>query len=661
MLTPSILATLAIFMPFVVAVLSHIISRILKFGSSIAKIACILTAYMSFFFISALIPIARNEPVKAHIFSIFLPIGKINVGFYIDCLSLIPAFLSSLFTALALTYNTHYLSPYNRAYKTGWEFNRSYSFILLLNGAMLGTLFSDNLLGLLIFWELVSLCSYVLISFWNEDHFSLFAAMKALIMTHIGGLALLIAVIIMYSITGTLEISTIGQKIPVNDPITHIILSLLLISTLPKTVLFPFHTWLPDGTVAPTSATIVFHVCGFQSGIYMIIRFFLDVFHDHTTSTSIMILHPIFGNLSVWGFILSLIGSLTIIIGVLNGLIENNFKRIVAYGTISGLGYIVMAIGLATPLGIAAALFLMIAHAFTFGLLFLCAGAVAYSTGKHDINDVEGLYQRMPITTLCCLMGVLSMSTVPLFIDFAGKYLIFNAIISAESIFFIVVAFLGCILNAAAAIRLFHSAFMRKTFKVSTGLMIRDPSFIMILPMILMGTAVVFFGVTPIVLLDLFITSAIKQILHDQSINTILQLGFIETPLGFWNPVVTAISMILLFSLFIGLMLYSRKTILAYRASISEEAVKPFICGEDLGDLDGLQAHHFYYTLTNVLEINSVCHMLNVDRLYNLLSTRFFDLTRKMIRLDIKQNYFPAVLSFVFGALITIIIAVLVR
>lgn len=660
MLSPSSTAILAMLTPFTAALLSHIIARLLKASVSIAKAICILASYLSLLLISTLTPIVRHDIIRAYLFHIHLPIGVINIGLYIDCLSLIPALISSLFTALALTYNIHYLSPYNRAYKIGWGFNRSYPFILIFNSAMLGMLFSDNLLTLLIFWESISLCSYILISFWSESDLSISAAMKALIMTHIGGLTLLVASIIIYSVTGTLEIQVIGQKIAMNDPVTHIILLLLIITALPKMVLFPLHTWLPDASIAPTSTILVFHEGGSLAGIYLILRLFSNILHTHTSSIITSLIHPIFGSIDLWGFIISLIGSLTLVIGVLNALIENDLKRIVAYSTISGLGYIAIAVGLATPLSIVAALFLMVSHAFTYGLLFLCAGTVVYATGRYDINDIEGLYQRMPITTLYCLIGVLSMSTIPLLSDFAGKYLVFNAIIEARASFFIIIAFLGCILNAAAAVRMFYSVFIRRTAKTHLRLTIRNPTILMIIPMTILSTAIVVLGIAPATLLDLLIIPAVKQLLGDLSIDMTLQQGVIETTLGFWNPIITSISIAFLLALSISIILYSRKAVLAHRAAVSEEAVKPFICGEDSSILDNPQAYHFYHVLAGVLRISNLSRILDIDRAYYSLSTGFFKFAERMLRLDIRQNYFYAVLSFTLGALIVTVLAVLV-
>jgi len=658
MVVPSQVAVIAIFMPVIIAVFSHLVGKLPKGGAKLAKTICVLASYMTLFLVILLLLAVQNAPFAAQLFAIYLPSGAVNVGLYIDYLALVPAFLSSLFTALALTYNVYYLSPYNRAYKIGWEFNRSYSFILLFNGAMLGTLFSSNLLSLLIFWELVSVCSYALISFWNEEQFCLWAAIKCFIMTHIGSIALLMATIIIYSITGTLEISQIrGQRIPLGDTAITAIFPLLLVAVLPKTVLFPLHTWLPDGTVAPTSATVLFHVCGFQSGIYIIIRFFLDVFKLHVISAPAVPLPLFFGNISLWSFIISLIGAITLIIGALNGIVENDFKRIVAYSTISQLGYIVMAAGLTISLGATASLFHMISHALYCGLLFLCAGAVIYATGKHDINEMGGLYRHMPITASCCLIGILSLSTVPLFSDFASKYLIFNATIITGATLFTIIAFLGCLLNVAIAIRLLHSVFMQKAAKSALSFPIRDPPVSMLAPMILASVALVIFGVAPVIPLSSLVIPAVEQI--GFSVDIVTQLGVIETPLGFWNPTAVALSMFVLSAVFVFMTLYSRKIAAVYRESASEETFKPFLCGEDSNLLDGPHGYHFYHALTNVLRVDDACHTSNIDRAYNLLSNRFSSFCRRLLHLDIQQSYFAAVLSFVAGTIVVVSVAVL--
>ncbi|MEM0254303.1 MAG: proton-conducting transporter membrane subunit [Candidatus Bathyarchaeia archaeon] len=652
-MAPEGIALSAIFVPIVIAFLSHLVARAPNIGSKLAKTLCLLASYATLFLVYALFHVVQEGPFKTPLFNVNLPIGVVRVGLHIDHLALGLALLSSLFTALALTYNVYYLSPNNRAYRVGWEFNRTFSFILLFNGAMLGVLFSSSLLGLAIFWELLSICSYVLISFWNENALSLRAAMKCFVMTHVGSLALLIAMVVVFFSTGILEISELGHAISIGDPIIYFVFPLLLLAALPKAVMFPLHTWLPDATVAPTSTILVFHEGGTLAGVYMVIRFFLDVFHVHVCSATPMPLPIIFGNVSVWGCIISLIGAVTIVVGALNGLVENDIKRIIAYGTISGLGYIMMAVGLTTPFGYIASLFMMVSHAFCFGLLFFVAGAVIYATGKHDINELGGLYWHMPITAFCCLVGALALSAVPLLSEFAGKYLLFHAVINSQATLFMAVAFFGCVLNVAIAMRLLHSVFMQKYAKQLFKFPVEDPPAAMLAPMILLLIFLTVFGVAPTALLQSFVIPAAR----DTGLQVIIVAQWlIETPLGFWNPTVVALSLLGLFAFLSGVIAYSGKIATVYRESPSEESFKPFLCGEDVNLLDNPRGNYFYHVLTSVVRVEVACKKSDVDRAYDKLSKKFSGLGEKLLRLDIQQNYFAAFASFIIGAIVTILI-----
>jgi len=663
----SLLAFAGILLPIAVAVLSHLVAKLPKVGARLAKAICILVSYLTLFCVFLLVLAVASGPIKIQLFVIPLQITTINIGLYVDYLALIPALLCSLFGALALTYNVYYLSPQNRAYKVGWDFNRSYSFILLFMGAMIGTLFSSDLIGLLIFWELVSICSYALISFWNEDPFCLWAALKCFIMTHIGSIALLIVAIVLFLSIGTLEILELGQKIPLGEPIIFIVMPLLLIAALPKTVQFPFHTWLPDGTVAPTSATVLFHVCGFQTGIYAIIRFFFQVFHPHVVYTSLVPFSSLFGNISIWSFVISMTGAITLLVAALNGIIENDFKRVVAYSTISELGYIVMVIGLTTPLGVTAGLFHLMSHAFIAALLFLCAGAVIYTTGKYNLNELGGLHRRMPITTTCCTISVLAIGALPMLSEFASKYMIIHSTLDANSPFFLIITLLGAVLHIAIATRLLHSVFLTKS-ELNSSPETSDPPISMLIPMIVMSSAIIILGIMPTIPLEFLIAPSIYQLGYYFSVTQ--PPGIIITSVGFWNPMTVAASALGLFLFLIFAVTYlARERVvyrrvvteegIVYKRVISEEALKPFLCGEDAQLLDGARAYHFYDTLLRVLRIDRVCHVSNVDRLYNALSKGFSNLCVKLLRLDIQQRYFPAVSSFIVGTVVVILIAIL--
>jgi hypothetical protein len=198
---------------------------------------------------------------------------------------------------------------------------------------------------------------------------------------------------------------------------------------------------------------------------------------------------------------------------------------------------------------------------------------------------------------------------------------------------------------------------MQKAAKSSLNFSIKDPPIPMLAPMILVSVALIVFGVAPVVPLGSLVIPAVEQI--GFPVNIVTQLGLIETPLGFWNPMAVTISMLTLSTVFACMTLYSRKVAEVYRKSASEEMLKPFLCGEDLNLLDGPHGYHFYHTLTNVLRVDRACHASNVDRAYNALSTKFFSFCRKLLRLDIQQNYFAAVLSFIVGAVVIVLVAVL--
>ncbi|MDH5793939.1 MAG: hypothetical protein OEZ18_05200, partial [Candidatus Bathyarchaeota archaeon] len=211
--------------------------------------------------------------------------------------------------------------------------------------------------------------------------------------------------------------------------------------------------------------------------------------------------------------------------------------------------------------------------------------------------------------------------------------------------------------NVAIAVRLLHSVFMQKAAKAALSFPIKDPPVSMLAPMILASVALVIFGVAPMIPLNSLVIPAVEQI--GFPVNIVTQLGLIETPLGFWNPTAVAISMLALSTVFACMTFYSRKVAAVYRKSASEETLKPFLCGEDLNLLDGPHGYHFYHALTNVLKVDRACHASNIDRAYNALSTKFFNFCSKLRRLDIQQSYFAAVLSFIVGAVVIVLVAVL--
>jgi hydrogenase-4 component D len=245
------LTLFVIFVPFIIALVSLIIARLPKIGEILAKALCLITLLTVLVILLLLIPAVKTNPIEAEFFSFPLINASASIGIYVDFLALLPAILCALVGVLALVYTIHYLSPGNKAYLTSFGFNRLYPLSLILVASVIGALFSSNMVGLLFFWELISLCLFAMISFWYKERDSVRAAFKCFIMTHIGSLALFIATIVLFSETGTLRIFDFQNSLLPTGIAALITLPLILVALLPKAVQIPFHTWFPDSTVAP--------------------------------------------------------------------------------------------------------------------------------------------------------------------------------------------------------------------------------------------------------------------------------------------------------------------------------------------------------------------------------------------------------------------------
>ena len=665
MVDSSLLAFAAILSPIFVATIAHPIARMPRYGSKIAKVLCILTSYVTLLVILALTyVVVSTGPVVDSILIMPLPTGKLALTVYVDGLSLVPTILSALFASLAQTFSVKYLNPENRYRPVLPKFNRAYSLMLLFLGGMVGACFSGNMIMIIIFWEITSICSWALVDFWHEDPKCRAAALKTFIMTHIGTLSLLIAAIIVYPVVETWEIhqwTLTFQSIPAAS-IVHVAMLLLFVGILPKAVQFPLHTWLPDATVAPTPVIACIHTAGFLMALYALPRFFGQIFASYIHS--LVRLPPqlavLLGDINVYSLVIVSVGAITLVIAPIFGLLESESKRVIAYCDISALGSAVMALGFGTPLGIVAGLFAMIPHVFFCGLLFFAAGAAIYRVGKTSLQDMDGLSSTMPVTAVLATIGVLSWASFPFLGYFNALWLIIHASLELSAPAFTILLFFGTTLKTAAILRMLHAIFFRKTTEHKKK--ITEAPAIMLFPMMILSACLIVSGVLPQLLLNYLVLPAVSQLKLGESLGLTLMLGDITTASGFWNP------MWMSFTFLSYLVLIVVGTYISSRGSVAriervyikeEEALKPFLCGEDTSLLDGAHAHHFYHTLTYVLRIDNICHAFDIDRLYNALAKGFSTSCAKMLRLDIRQSYFAAFLSFVAGAVVVVLIAVL--
>jgi len=299
----------------------------------------------------------------------------VHIGITLDGLS---ALMLVVVTSVSLL-----VQVYSQEYMRGDEgYNRYYAFMSLFTASMLGLVLASNIVQLFVFWELVGLCSYLLIGFWFYKDSARRAATKAFLVTRAGDLGFLIAILIIFSETGKLGIGDIHEA-AIAGAVGSTALTLfalgLFAGAAGKSAQFPLHVWLPDAMEGPTPVSALIHAATMvAAGVYLVARFF-----------------PVFSESEEAITTVAAIGAITAIIASLLGIVATDIKRVMAYSTISQLGYMMMGLGV---FGIVAAIFHLFTHAFFKALLFLGAGSVNHATGTFDMRKMGGLAKYMPVT-----------------------------------------------------------------------------------------------------------------------------------------------------------------------------------------------------------------------------------------------------------------------
>jgi multicomponent Na+:H+ antiporter subunit D len=370
--------------------------------------------------------------------------GPLGINLILDSLSAL-LLLTVGIIALAITiYSFGYINKFTAR-------GKYYSLLLLMLAGMNGAVLSGDLFNLYLFVELLALSSYALVAFGCEKA-ELEAALKYMLLGSLASLFILLGIILVYSFAGTLNLSQLSQFFcfsapslttasatgPANyaSPVALLALALLLAGFGIKAALVPFHTWLPDAhpsAPAPISATLS-GLAIKAAGAYAITRIVFNVF----------------GLTPQLSQILTTLGVISMVVGVLLALAQWDFKRLLAWHSISQMGYILLGIGLGTPLGILGGLFHLINHSVFKSLLFLNAGAVEYATGTRDLQKLGGLSNKMPVTASTSLIASLSIAGVPPFNGFWSKLLIILAAVFSGQYFYATLAAIVSILTLAS-------------------------------------------------------------------------------------------------------------------------------------------------------------------------------------------------------------------
>lgn len=373
----------------------------------------------------------------------WIPSLDVRFGILIDGLSLTFALLITGIGTFIVVYAGGYLKGHPLQ-------GRFFSFILLFMGAMLGLVLADDLIALFVFWELTSITSFLLIGFDHQRETARRAALQALVITGLGGLALLAGLIV---IRLSLEATSLSALLADPDIVREsgvylVVLTLVLIGCFTKSAQVPFHSWLPNAMEAPTPVSAYLHSATMvKAGVYLLMR-----------------LQPVLGETAVWETILPMFGGATLITGTLLALKAIDLKQILAYTTVASLGLLVLLTGFAETYALAGAVGYLVAHSLFKGGLFMIAGAIDHEAGAKDITKLGGLAPKMPITFVATLLATLSMAGLPPFFGFVAKEVMYDGLWQASGVSpaLVVVVVGNAIMFAIAALLLVKPFFGRR-------------------------------------------------------------------------------------------------------------------------------------------------------------------------------------------------------
>jgi len=326
-----------------------------------------------------------------------------RIAFHLDALSLVMMLVVAVVSFLILLYSAEFMA--------GDEgFARFFAYMNLFVGSMLILVLADNLLLLYLGWEGVGLCSYLLIGFWYKDPANGRAAMKAFIVTRVGDAALVAALLLIFTSLGTLDIAEVGRRAtnewPAGSALAVAAALLLLGGAVGKSAQLPLQTWLPDAMAGPTPTSALIHAATMvTAGVYLVAR-----------------MNVLFALAPPVQFLVAVIGAATLLLAGASGLAQHDIKRVLAYSTISQVGYMFLGLGVGAW---GASIFHFLTHAFFKSLLFLAAGVVILNLGReHNMFRMGGLRKLLPLAFWTFLVGSLALAGLPPLAGFASKDLI---------------------------------------------------------------------------------------------------------------------------------------------------------------------------------------------------------------------------------------------
>jgi multicomponent K+:H+ antiporter subunit A len=439
MMEPSALV-LIVALPFVAGLATLVLrsdSRALATGiAGLTTLACLVLTALLYPSISG------GESVRREVE--WIPSLGLDFALRMDGFAWFFTFLVSVIGLLVVIYTRYYISPEDPV-------RRFYFLFLAFMGSMLGIVLSGNLILLVVFWELTSIFSFLLVGYWHHNPAARDGARMALTVTAVGGLALLAGVLLIGHIVGSYDLDVVlgsGDAIR-TSPLYVPALLLILLGAFTKSAQFPFHFWLPNAMAAPTPVSAFLHSATMvKAGVFLMAR-----------------LWPVLSGTPEWFTIVGLVGMASFVLGAYLAMFQQDLKGLLAYSTISHLGLTTLLLSLGSPLGLVAAIFHMLNHATFKASLFMAAGIIDHESGTRDLRRLSGLYRYMPITGTLATVASAAMAGVPLLNGFLSKEMFFAEAVATHADSWVDVAapyaaVLGSALAVTYSMRLIHSIFM---------------------------------------------------------------------------------------------------------------------------------------------------------------------------------------------------------
>ncbi|MEW6556758.1 MAG: NADH-quinone oxidoreductase subunit L [Elusimicrobiota bacterium] len=392
-----------------------------------------------------------------------------STAFVIDGLSVFMAVVSSFIGFLIAIYSAGYMQNYQ-------HLKEYYFYITLFVGSMLGLVFSANLLLLFIFWEITALCSWRLIGFYRDEK-GLLAGDRAFLLTFLGSGLMLAGFALVFAEYSTLNILTLhGKTIPLFAMV------LIFCGMLAKSAQLPFHLWLPNAGVAPSPVTAFLHAAVLvKIGVYAFARLFVFTFP----------MIPDFQN------IVAIISVITILVAGAAAFVEHDIKRILAYSTISQIGYIFLGFSTNVLIGITGAIFYILVHGLGKAGLFLAAGIVEHNTHEKDIRKLGGLAKTMPLTSIAFLLCAFSIIGFPPFGGFFAKLYVVMSIVQSGKIWLAALAILGAVFTLLYLFRLYNAVFLGTQITLKKNADYAEKTKSMVVVVLLFGILSLLTGLLP--------------------------------------------------------------------------------------------------------------------------------------------------------------------